>query len=31
MEQELENAQAYLEANNYESAFPILHKLGKLG
>ncbi len=30
MEQELEAAQAYLESNNYDSAFAILHKLGNI-
>lgn len=30
MEQELEVAQAYIAAKNYESAFNILHSLGKL-
>ena len=28
MEQELEMAQAYMEAKNYESAFNILHPMG---
>ena len=28
MEQELETAQAYVAAKNYESAFNILHSLG---
>ncbi len=28
MEEELEAAQAFLESNNYDSAFSILHKLG---
>lgn len=29
MEQELEMAQVYMEAKNYESAFNILHPMGK--
>jgi hypothetical protein len=29
MEQELEMAQAYIEAKNYEAAFNILHPLSK--
>jgi hypothetical protein len=30
MEQELEVAQAYVDAKNYEAAFNILHTLGML-
>ena len=30
MEQELETAQAYIAAKNYESAFNILHPLGNI-
>ena len=30
MDQDLETAQAYISAKNYEAAFNILHTLGKL-